>query len=62
MVSQDKSLLLDIKTKICQLEALAFELQELGQGLPVVEKNSRIILSAAYVLKHGISDIADIDA
>ena len=52
----------EMKAKIDRLEALALELQQLGEGLPVIEKNCRSILSAAYVLKHGISDIADLDA
>ncbi len=54
--------LYEMKAKIDRLEALALELQQLGEGLPVIEKNCRSILGTAYVLKHGISDIADLDA
>ena len=57
----DNTLLQKMRTKIDRLEQLALELQTLGHDLPVVEKNSRNILSAIYVLKHGISDIAEID-
>jgi hypothetical protein len=50
-----------MKARIEQLEHLALELRELGQHLPVIEKNCQIILSATYVLKFGISDIADME-
>ena len=50
-----------MKDKIDEIEKLAFELKELGQGIPAVEKNSRSILCAAYILKFGISDIAEIE-
>ena len=62
MGSGKNTILQEMKTKIDQIETLALELRELGQGVPAVEKNSRDILSATYNLKFGISDIAEIDA
>ena len=62
MESGKNTILQEMKTKIDQIETLALELRELGQGVPAVEKNSRDILSATYNLKFGISDIAEIDA
>lgn len=42
------------------IEQHALHLANLGDHLPVVEKNARNILSAVYILKWGISDIVDI--
>ena len=50
-----------MKNKIEQINQLAVELQELGQGIKTVEKNSRNILSATYNLKFTITDIVDIE-
>lgn len=57
-----KNTLSQMKTKIDQLENLAQELAQLGRGVPMIEKNCRNIISTAYVLKFGISDIAEIDS
>ena len=61
MKPENKILLLKMKDKIEGLEKLALELRELGKGVPAVEKNSRNILSAAYILRFEVSDVADID-
>ncbi len=62
MNSQEKTQLQEMKSKIEQIEKLACELNDLGQGIPVIEKNVQNFLNTVFVLKFGISDIADIDA
>jgi hypothetical protein len=62
MKSQQKTLLHEMKSKIDQIEKLAMELNDLGKGIPVIEKNVDHFLSTVFVLKFGISDIAGIDA
>ena len=57
---QDGSQLQEMRGRIAEIERLVLELKELGQGVPVVEKNVRAILSLIYVLKFGISDLAEI--
>ncbi len=44
--------------KIQTIEQLLLDLQKLGQGIPVVEKNTRCLLSFVYALKFGVSDVA----
>lgn len=61
MNSEYNKVLQNMKDKIEKIEKLAFELKELGQGIPAVEKNSRSILCAVYILKFGISDISEIE-
>jgi uncharacterized protein YoxC len=62
MKSQQKTLLHEMKSKIDEIEKLARELNDLGQGIPVIEKNVDHFLNTVFVLKFGISDIAGIDA
>ena len=62
MEPENKIAIQEMKTRIDHIERLALELKQLGHEIPVVEKNSRNILSAVYNLKFGISDIAEIDA
>ena len=62
MNSQKKIRLQEMKSRIEQIEKLAWELNDLGQGIPVIEKNVQNFLNTIFVLKFGISDIADIDA
>ena len=62
MKSQEKTPLQEMKSKIEKIEKLACELNDLGQGIPVIEKNVQNFLNTIFVLKFGISDIADIDA
>jgi len=50
----------EMKKKIEEIERLVLDLKELGKGVPVIEKNARSILSFVYVLKLGISDVAEI--
>ena len=57
---QDWGQLREISEKIGEIERLVLELKELGQGMPVIEKNAYSILSFIYVLKFGISDVAEI--
>ena len=62
MNPQEKTLLQEMKSKIEQIEKLACELNDLGQGIPVIEKNVQNFLNTVFVLKFGISDITEIDA
>ena len=62
MSSSNNLLLQKLKSRIDQIEKLSYELEDLGAGIPTVEKNVQNLLSAAYILKFGISDIAEIDA
>ena len=57
MTPEDRAVLREMNSKIEGIEKLAQELNALGEGLPVIEKNTRNILSAVYILKFGISDI-----
>ncbi len=50
----------EMKATIDQIEQLVYKLKDSGAGVPVVEKNARIILSVVNVLKFGISDPAEI--
>ena len=62
-MSSNQSLLLQkMKSKIEQIEKLSYELEALGRGIPVIEKNVQSFLSTVYVLKFGISDIVEIEA
>jgi hypothetical protein len=49
----------EMKAIIDQLENLLLDLKEKGQGMPVVEKNVRAMLSFVRVLQFGISDLAE---
>ena len=62
MNPQEKTPLQEMKSKIEQIEKLACELNDLGQGIPVIEKNVQNFLNTVFVLKFGISDITEIDA
>ena len=62
MNPQQKAQLQELKSTITGIEKLAWELNDLGQGIPVVEKNAQILLNTVFVLKFGISDIIEIDA
>ena len=61
MGNTDLDTLRSMSEKIEQIEIRALELQQLGQGIPVVEKNVRDILNTIYVLKFGISDLVELD-
>ena len=50
----------ELKTTIEQIEQLVHKLNASGAGVPVVEKNARIMLSVVNILKFGISDPAEI--
>ena len=56
----DKFNLKEMKTNIDQIDQLVHTLKASGAGIPVVEKNARIILSVVNFLKFGISDPAEI--
>lgn len=55
----DWGALKQMKDHIDQLEKLLLDLERLGQGLPVVEKNVTAMRSFAAVLHYGISDIVE---
>jgi hypothetical protein len=57
---QDWDRLREMRERIEEIESLVLELKELGKGMPVIEKNACSILSFVYVLRCGISDVADI--
>jgi hypothetical protein len=57
---QDWGRLREMRERIEEIESLVLELKELGKGMPVIEKNACSILSFVYVLRCGISDVADI--
>jgi hypothetical protein len=52
-------MLKEMKEKIEKIEELIRDLEEMGRGVPVIEKNTRSMLSFVHVLKFGISDAAD---
>ena len=59
-MNTDQFNLKEMKATIDQIEQLVYNLKDSGAGVPVVEKNARIILSIVDVLKFGISDPAEI--
>jgi ABC-type lipopolysaccharide export system ATPase subunit len=59
-MNTDQFNLKEMKTTIDQIEKLVHKLKDSGAGVPVVEKNARIILSVVNILKFGISDPAEI--
>ena len=60
MFERDSEKLRQMKDSIDQIEEHAMHLRVLGEGVPTVAKNASTILSAVYILKHGISDIVDL--
>lgn len=48
----------EMKASIEKIEQHTLKLKTLGVGIPVVEKNTRIILSVVHNLKFGIVDPA----
>lgn len=61
MNAQEKANLKEMKLKVEQIEKLACELKDLGQGIPFVEQNVQSFLNTVFVLKFGISDVAGVD-
>jgi len=59
---QGSELLKEMHQKIDEIDRLVLELKVLGNGIPVVDKNTRSILSFINILKVGISDVAEIAA
>jgi hypothetical protein len=53
-------MLKDMKDRIDKIEALVVDLKKLGEGVPVVESNTRCLLSYIWALKFAISDVADV--
>lgn len=49
----------ELDQRIGELERLAQEVKDLGQGLPVARQNARSILSAVQNLRYGISDLVE---
>lgn len=49
-----------MKIRIDKIDQLLFEMKELGQGMPVVDKNVRCIQGFTHALGYGISDLADL--
>ena len=53
-------MLKEMKDKIEKIEELTLDLKTLGKGIPVIERNTRCLLSFVHALKFGISDVADV--
>jgi hypothetical protein len=60
MMGTDGEILRQMKDRIDGIENLARELKALGEGIPVIEKNARCILSFTHALRFGISDVAEV--
>ncbi|MBT3388520.1 MAG: hypothetical protein HN417_11350 [Desulfobacula sp.] len=50
----------EMKKRIEKIELLLIEIKELGQAMPVVDKNVLCIQSFTHALGFGISDLADL--
>jgi hypothetical protein len=61
MIGTNDELLRQMKTRIEGIEDLVRELKALGEGVPVIEKNARCILSFTHVLTFGISDVVEVN-
>ena len=57
-MNDDKYDLKEMRTTIESIEQQALKLKTSGAGIPAVEKNARIILSAVHNLQFGIVDPA----
>ncbi|MEW6665198.1 MAG: hypothetical protein AB1512_08260 [Thermodesulfobacteriota bacterium] len=53
-------MLKDMKERIDRIEALVVDLKKLGEGAPVIERNTRCLLSYIWALKFAISDVAEV--
>ena len=51
----------EMKKIIDQLEGLLTDLNRLGRGMPVIEKNVKAMMSFVAILKYGIADIPQIE-
>lgn len=61
MIGTNDELLRQMKTRIDGIENLIHELKALGEGVPVIEKNTRCMLSFTHALTFGISDVAEVN-
>jgi uncharacterized protein YdcH (DUF465 family) len=61
MSNEKRTALNQMQAKIAHIKKTAQELNALGQGIPVVEKNVRSILTAVTLLEYGISDVAEME-
>jgi len=59
-MKKEAGVLKEMKKKIDEIERVTNELKALGTGVPVVEKNVRVIMSITHALKFGISDVAEV--
>lgn len=50
----------EMKNRIDRIDQLLAEIKELGQGMPVVDKNVRCMKSFTHALGFGICDLADL--
>ena len=55
-------MLKEMKDKIENIEKLVVDLKKLGEGVPVIEQNTRCLLSYVWALKFAISDVADVSS
>ena len=59
-MNSDNFDLKEMQATIAKIEYYTLELEASGAGIPVVEKNTRIILSIVNNLKFGIADPAEL--
>jgi hypothetical protein len=57
---KDKTLLREVSSRIETIEKLAHEIEALGATVPAIAKNARILLATTYVMRFGVSDVAEI--
>jgi len=60
MTSENRKVINEMKTRIDKIERLVAELKAFGRQVPAVQKTRRNILTTTYILKFGISDVADV--
>lgn len=61
MEAKDKALLKEVNSRIDSIEILAREIEDLGSSVPAIAKNARAVLVATYVMRFGVSDLAELD-
>ena len=57
---EEKTRLQEMKRKIQEIDKMLHELKEMGNSIPVIEKNVRCMLSFTHTLRFGISDMCDL--
>jgi hypothetical protein len=55
----DKTVLMEVSSRIETIEKLAREIEALGAAVPAIARNARILLATTYVMRFGTSDLVD---